>query len=225
MNNDSRRTVNPDEAAIHRYMQNCQQIASLLAENESLIRENHWNCGPYLVSFPRGVIRTKQEILKTYPLSEICADPDVRDNIVYSIELQDLLEWMLMTFHLYGAISVTLRKQMLVNSVSIMEAMLAEAAERTGILDPNKKNSWKRTSSRQIASMMKKRHLLPASLADEYISLYQYRNRVHIHASKENEIRGGEFSDELLNQCPQLIRNLADALASAVKDRKFRIRS
>ena len=119
------------------------------------------------------------------------------------------------TFNFFGAIEVTLHKQILINLTSIMEALIVEAGIKSG-----KRKSRSPVPAKVTAAELVKIGVLGEEPYKAFYDFYYYRNRIHLHVSRQNEILAAEFNRTLTETCQPALENLIASLASGLKTYK-----
>lgn len=163
------------------------------------------------IVFPSGYIRTVAFFNAKYHLNDLFPNWEKRNNIAYALEVSDLLNYLMNRFNLWGPVITVLYKLAIVNLVSIMEALLLEAANNIC----SKASTCKRTTScknhlskderNNARKAVEKLNLigvldLSADQVSRIQDIIELRNRIHIRLAAGNELRMRDFTLELYNE-------------------------
>lgn len=210
------------EWAVSRISDNNRKLSVLFTQTNDLRSQLKPDGYRYNSTFPKYVIRSVESIRKEFPIEQICPNRVLSGNIIFALEMDDLMRFILSTFDLYGSIRVTLCKNIIINLVSVMEALIMHASEKLNITDEVRKSSAQKHtfSTRTAVMIMREKRWLPDDLSKGYDYFYHLRNRVHLYKVKKNEIRENVFTPVLIENCRLLLNRMIFALAGAVKDQK-----
>lgn len=208
-------------------IENNQKITALLKENEQILRRAGYHPPEHnypftrteKIGFPSGYIRTVTTFKEKYHLSEICPRPSVRHNITYALEASDLINFIINRINIWGSVETIFYKLAIVNLVSIIEALLLEAANNICFDTKSCKNA--RTCTLHFSR--EERNYAKCAL-DKLISIgvldfdekqasrakeiIDYRNRIHIRLSDGNELKLDDFTIKLYNEVIRLLQNI-----------------
>lgn len=192
-----------EEKIKEQILSNNKKIGELLRENEDLLKKTGLQPpitnfvpeeGKDKINIPSGYIRTSGTFWQKYHLYDIVKDKDTRNNISYCLQLSDFYNFIVNRFNVWGSVSCMLYKHDFVNLVSVMEALVLEAACNISdncktCLEISKCNSHiaKKNRDNMKNAVMKlfDMKILDISIEerDRIIELYDLRNRVHIRFS------------------------------------------
>ena len=208
-------------------IQNNKRISELLSDNENTIMEagykpptrNYSVESEDRIKIPAGYIRTTQQFVSNYHLMELVLDNNTRKNIAYALQLSDYYNFIVNRFFVWGSVETMFYKQMFVNIISIIEALINESANRINSFCKNcssiskcKKNINKneRLNMKEAATKLRSLGILNISSDDleRLIELYDYRNRVHIRLNEQNEFLDDSFNLKLYNESIELLKRI-----------------
>ena len=115
---------------------NNKQISELLQENEALLKQAGYDPPAknvtlpqdQLIQFPNGYIRTTCAFSERYHLKSIFPLLYSRQNITYALEVSDLMSYVVNRINIWGPVQTVFYKLATINLVSIIEAIILEAA-------------------------------------------------------------------------------------------------
>jgi hypothetical protein len=212
-------------------LNNNKKISELLRENELLLRQEGYNPPAHnfalppeeRISFPPGYIRTVAQFNEKYHLREIFPHRHSRHNVTYALEVSDLFNYVFNRIHIWGAVETVFYKLALVNLVSIIEALLLEAAnnicqntkickkEQTCIKHFNKnQRAYTKCALEKLVS------LGVLDFDQEKLARVQdiidLRNRIHIRLSPGNEMQLDDFNLRLYNEVIALLKDIDEQI-------------
>ncbi len=203
----------------NRIIENNRKISELLNENENILRESGYN--PPLtnyslarsdkIGFPSRYIRTVTTFNEKYHLRDICLNRATRHNIIYALEASDLINYILNRVNIWGSVETIFLKLAIVNLVSVIEAIILEAANNiccnASSCGKNKNCYYhfskdERNNARKAIEKLTLIGVLDFDIdrltrLQEIIDL---RNRIHIRLAKGNEMNLDEFTLTLYNE-------------------------
>lgn len=212
-----------------RYVENNRIISELLIENEKILKEEGYN--PPVINFavdsdervkiPAGYVRTTNDFCADYHLSELIIENSTKKNISYALQLSDYYNFIVNRFYVWGSIETMMYKQMFINVISIIEALILECINRVddgcckckqaGKCE-NKINKYARENMKQAAERLYQLDILsiPDDKFERLIELYDYRNKIHIRLNEQNEYLDDKFNLQLYNESIEMLK-LVDA--------------
>ena len=207
--------------------ENNAQISELLRENETLLREAGYD--PPVknltlpqneqIQFPTGYIRTVANFNDKYHLRAIFPYRYSRHNVTYALEVSDLMNFVFNRINIWGPVETVFYKLAIVNLVSIMEAIILEAANNI-CKNANRCNKTKKcfkhfsTDERNNArKALTKLVLIDVLDYDEtklarLQEIIDLRNRIHIRLTKGSELQLDDFNLELYNEVVHFLQDL-----------------
>ncbi len=93
-----------------------------------------------------------------------------------------------------------------------MEALIIEAGIKSG-----KRKLRSTVPAKVTAAELVKTGILSEVSFKAFYDFYYYRNRIHLHVSRQNEILAAEFNRSLTDTCQPVLENLIASLASGLK--------
>ena len=215
-----------------KYLDNIQKISELLKENEMILRNNGYNppINNYTVEndkrikIPAGYIRKSDIFWEKYHLSDIIEIQSVGKNITYALQLSDYYNFIVNRFNIWGSIERMLYKQMFVNVIAVIEALILECANNVNsfckkncskaknCLNYINKNS--RGNMRQAVEKLFEIGILSFSEEEKnrLIEFYILRNKIHIRLNKENEFLDNKFNCKLYNEAINMLHNVTECI-------------
>lgn len=213
------------------YISNIKKITNLLNENEKLIRKNGLNPPETnftvdkekRISIPTGYVRRSGEFWSKYRLNEIVIERNTRNNISYALQLSDYFNFIVNRFNVWGSIEIMLYKQMFVNVVSIIEALVLECSsninlycqkcDRIGKCEKNL-NKEERGNMKCAVEKMVVLGILTFNDTEKnrLIELYDLRNKVHIRLNKQNEFLDNKYNKELYNETIVFLKRIDEMI-------------
>lgn len=126
-------------------IENNKSISELLSSNENIIIKEGYKppVSNYSVDrddrikIPAGYIRTAQQFVTAYHLTELVLDNSTRKNIAYALQLSDYYNYLVNRFYVWGSVETMFYKQMFVNIISVIEALITESTNRLNIYCKN----------------------------------------------------------------------------------------
>lgn len=213
--------------------ENNQKISELLRENELLLRKEGYD--PPVrnfafppderISFPSGYIRTVAEFNEKYHLREIFPKRYARQNVTYALEVSDLINYFFNRIHIWGAVETVFYKLAIVNLVSIIEAIILEAAnnicsnaqmcKKTKICSKH----FSRDERNNARTALNKLVLLNVLDFDEekldrVQGIMNLRNRIHIRLTPGSEMQLEEFNLSLYNETISILQDIDQQIFS-----------
>ena len=210
---------------------NNQKISELLRENEILLREAGYDPPVQNITlpqreqiqFPSGYIRTVAKFNEKYHLREIFPSRYSRHNVTYALEVSDLMNYMFNRINIWGAVETVFYKLAIVNLVSIMEAIILEAANnicRNASYCGKTKKCFKHFSKdeRNNARLaLQKLVMIDVLDYDEgqltrIQEIIDLRNRIHIRLTKGSELQLDDFNLGLYNEVVRLLQDVDEQI-------------
>ena len=207
--------------------ENNKQISSLLQENEMLLRQAGFDPPmtnvvlpqEKLIQFPNGYIRRTTEFSSRYHLTSIFANRHSRQNITYALEVSDLMNYVVNRLNIWGPVKTVFYKLAIVNLVSIMEAILLEAANNICQHANQCKGTGKcrkhfnKDERNNARKALEKLVLIDVLDFDEAkvqrtLDIIELRNRIHIRLTPESELKLGDFNLKLYNEVILLLQDI-----------------
>lgn len=210
---------------------NNQKISEMLRENEMLLREAGYD--PPVknltlpqgeqIQFPTGYIRTVASFNEKYHLRAIFPYRYSRHNVTYALEVSDLMNFVFNRINIWGPVETVFYKLAIVNLVSIMEAIVLEAANNichnARCCGKTKKcpihfSKEERNNARLALQKLVMIDVLnydeeKLTRVQEIIDL---RNRIHIRLTKGNELQLDDFNLALYNEVIHLLQDLDEQI-------------
>ena len=212
-------------------IENNKSISELLSSNENIIIKEGYKppVSNYSVDrddrikIPAGYIRTAQQFVTAYHLTELVLDNSTRKNIAYALQLSDYYNYLVNRFYVWGSVETMFYKQMFVNIISVIEALINESANRINSyckkcasISKCKKNINKndRETMKCAATKLQDLEILNISSDDleRLIELYDYRNKVHIRLNEQNEFLDDKFNLQLYNESIKFLKDVDEKL-------------
>ena len=212
-------------------IENNEEISKLLKNNELIIKAEGFNppSDNYAIAynkrihFPAGYIRTSQEFIQIYHLNNIVKDSNTKSNISYCLQLSDYYNYLFNRFYIWGSVETMFYKYDIINLMSIMESLIAEAivniyhiCEQCKNINSCKLRANKGTQNNMRLSV---KHLYEKKVlnltADEIRrinELYDLRNRVHVRLAKNNEFLDRSFCQDTHNELIILLKKVTEQL-------------
>lgn len=206
---------------------NNQQISELLRENEELLRQAGYN--PPVknftlpqneqIQFPSGYIRTVYGFNEKYHLNAIFPYRHSRHNVIYALEVSDLMNFVFNRINIWGPVKTVFYKLAIVNLVSIMEAIILEAAnnicKNASHCAKTKKclKHFSNTERNNARKALEKLVLIDVLDYNEHKlarlqEIMDLRNRIHIRLAPGSELQLDNFNLELYNETIQFLQDL-----------------
>ena len=206
---------------------NNRKITELLKENESILREAGYKppVTNYVleridrIGFPSRYIRTVAEFNEKYHLKEICPNRVTRHNITYALEVSDLINFVINRVNIWESVETIFYKIAVVNLVSIMEALILEAANNICCI-PSKCGKinmccYHFSKHERDNASFAIRKLAKVGILDfdtdkisRVLKIIELRNRIHIRLAKGNEMNMDEYTLELYNEVVILLQDI-----------------
>ena len=200
-------------------IENNKKITELLSENENILREagyeppvnNYALDNIDKIGFPSKYIRTVKAFNEKYHLQEICPNYATRQNITYALEASDLLNFIINRINIWGSVETIFFKLAIVNLISVVEAIVLEAANNIccNASDCKKtKNCFyhfskeERNNARKAVEKLTLVGILDfdADKLSRVQEMIDLRNRIHIRLTKGNELKLDDFNFDLFNE-------------------------
>lgn len=210
---------------------NNKKISELLRENEELLRQEGYD--PPVrnfalepterISFPSGYIRTVTQFNAKYHLREIFPKKYSRHNVTYALEVSDLINYVFNRIHIWGAVETVFYKLAIVNLVSIMEAIILEAANNicgNAKFCTKTKTCYKhfKKDERNNARLALNKLVLLDVLDFDEIKLARVqdiidlRNRIHIRLTHGSEMQLDDFNLSLYNEVISILQDIDEQI-------------
>ena len=208
---------------------NCK-ISELLEKNENLYRTitdgSTIKYKDSLIRIPQGYISRVDDIILKYHLNEIVRNYDVKKNMTYLLQHQDLNRFIYSRFNIWGPVETMTFKIAQIVYAAFIEALIVEAAKEIWKKCkncPNKSRECKLFIDKKDAKNMKvaleKLSKLGAITLDDKTcerikKLYDSRNKIHISLTHKigNEYTNEMYSPEDCNNSIELMKLVADDL-------------
>lgn len=215
----------------NKLVENNKKITELLNENEAILREAGYNppMANYVldrtekIGFPPRYIRTVAAFNTKYHLQEICPTRTTRHNITYALEASDLINFIMNRMNIWGSVKTIFFKLAIVNFVSVIEAIVLEAANN---ICCNASSCGKtincyyhfskeeRNNARKAIEKLALIGILDfdtekISRVQEIIDL---RNRIHIRLANGNEMNMDDFTLTLYNEVVALLQDIDEQI-------------
>ena len=206
---------------------NNKQISELLRENERLLRQEGYNppvtnfALPLTerISFPPGYIRTVLTFNTKYHLRDIIPQRTTRHNVTYALEVSDLFNYVFNRIGIWGAVETVFYKLAIVNLVSVIEAIVLEAANN---ICPNARNCnntkkcyqhFNKDERSNARLSLQKLVLIGVLDFDEnklerVQNMIDLRNRIHIRLTDGNEMQLDDFNLKLYNEVIDILQDI-----------------
>ena len=203
----------------NKIIENNKKITELLSENENILRESGYEppVNNYAlnnidkIGFPSKYIRTVKAFNEKYHLQEICPNYATRQNITYALEASDLLNFIINRIDIWGSVETIFFKLAIVNLISVVEAIVLEAANNIccNASDCKKtKNCFyhfskeERNNARKAVEKLTLVGILDfdADKLSRVQEMIDLRNRIHIRLTKGNELKLDDFNFDLFNE-------------------------
>ena len=210
---------------------NNKKISELLRENEKLLRQEGYNpptnnfalAPEDRISFPSGYIRTVVQFNEKYHLKDIFPRRYSRHNVTYALEVSDLINYVFNRIHIWGAVEIVFYKLAIVNLVSVMEAIVLEAASnicsnakvcKKTKTCPKHFNKNERANARLA---LEKLVLLDVLDFDQeklvrVQDIIDLRNRIHIRLAPGNEMQLEDFNLQLYNEVISVLQDIDEQI-------------
>lgn len=213
--------------------ENNKKISDLLRENEELLREEGYDppvnnfafSSNDKIAFPSKYIRTVSAFNDKYHLYEIFPKRYARQNITYALEVSDLINYFFNRFNIWGAVETVFYKLAIVNLVSVMEAIILEAANNIC----SKAQYCKKTKTcykhfnkderNNARTALNKLVLLDVLDFDEekltrVQEVIDLRNRIHIRLTPGSEMQLEDFNLSLYNETISILQDIDEQIYS-----------
>lgn len=211
----------------NKLVENNKRITELLNENENILRESGYN-PPMInyalersekIGFPSRYIRTVAAFNQKYHLQEICPNRITRHNITYALEASDLINFVLNRVNIWGSVETIFFKLAIVNLVSVIEAIVLEAANNiccNASSCGETRNCYYHFSKEERNNARKAVRKLAlvgvlnfdADKVSRVQEIIELRNRIHIRLAKGNEMNLDDFTIELYNEVIELLQDI-----------------
>ena len=211
--------------------ENNQQISELLRENEILLRQAGYDPPVQNITlpqdeqiqFPPGYIRTVPKFNKKYHLRYIFPYRHSRHNVIYALEVSDLMNYVFNRINIWGPVKTVFYKLAIVNLVSVIEAIILEAANN---ICKNASHCGKTKTCPKHFSKKEREYAKLALIKLADINVLDYneaqiarvqeiidlRNRIHIRLTKGSELQLDDFNLELYNEVIKLLQDVDEQI-------------
>lgn len=202
-------------------------ISDLLQENEKLLRQEGYN-PPYRnyvlpseerIHFPSGYIRTAEELKAKYHLSDIFPNKTACKNVTYALETTDLMNYILNRINIWGIVGINFYKLALVQLVSIIEALILEAANN---ICCNPSNCGKSSTCKKHFNKREREYVkaaldklvliggisLEAKTVQQIKDVIELRNRIHIRLASGSELEQKDFNLQVYNNTILILQTI-----------------
>lgn len=213
------------------YQENINKITCLLNENEKLIRKAGLNPPDTnfavdkekRIGIPAGYVRRSGEFWSKYKLNDIVIGRNTKNNISYALQLSDYYNFIVNRFNVWGSIEIMLYKQMFVNIVSIIEALILECASNINLycrkcpkigrcknnINKEERNNMKLAVEKLVALKILN---LSETKKNRLIELYDLRNKVHIRLNNQNEFMDNIYNQKLYNETILFLKRIDEMI-------------
>ncbi len=149
-----------------------------------------------------GNIRTVQTLRTQYSMDAFCHEKDeasqnLVSNPICNLAACDILLYLFSSFTLYGFIEVVLAREITMNTVAAMEALVRLTVRQLGLPLKHMNHPG---GARQMVQRLQKCGLIPEETWQQFDRLYDLRNRIHLRHA--NELRAGRFSKKMAVTMP-----------------------
>lgn len=216
-----------EEKIIEEIKNNNTNISELLSKNEELLQEAGFNppVTNYVlenedkIKFPTGYVRTVNQFTKEYKLNDLILEDTTKKNIAYALQLSDYYNFMVNRFNIWGSVETMFYKQMFLNIISVIEALIVECSNRinNACIDCDKSSKCANVINKHSRGNMKDsvKRLnemgimgLSSEEMDRLIELYDLRNNIHIRLNEQNEFMDDVFNLYLYNESITFLRKI-----------------
>ena len=216
-----------DSETRQKIKENNHKISELLRENEMLLRQAGYD--PPVknlalpqnekIQFPAGYIRTVSNFNEKYHLKSIFPYRYSRHNVTYALEVSDLMNFVFNRINIWGSVETIFYKLAIVNLVSVMEAIILEAANnicRNASHCTKTRKCFKhfsRDERNNARKALEKLVLIDVLDYDEHKlarlqEIIDLRNRIHIRLTPGSELQLDNFNLELYNEAVQFLQDV-----------------
>ncbi len=152
--------------------------------------------------FSAGNIRTVQTLRTQYSVDAFCHEKDeasqnLVSNLICNLAACDILLYLFSSFALFGSIEVVLTREITMNTVAAVEALVRRTVRQPGLPLKHMNHPG---GARQMVQRLQKRGLIPEETRQQFDRLYDLRNRIHLRHA--NELRAGRFSKKMAVTMP-----------------------
>lgn len=214
-----------DQDQRQRLIDNNRRISELLEENEIILRKAGY-CPPVQnfaleqsekIRFPSGYIRTVASFNDKYHLKDIFPNPEVRHNVIYALEVSDLINYVFNRINIWGPVATIFYKLAIVNIVSVIEAIVLEAAnnicgqanccEKIGVCSHHFSKEQRNYARKALVRLVEIGVLdfKPDELS-RVQEVLELRNRIHIRLTCGNELKLADFNLKLYNEIIKILQ-------------------
>lgn len=219
------------DEVIKQIKENNAKITELLEQNEQLIKDTvPQNSfaeaavdGDDKINFPKHTIRQARSIVSAKKLDLIIPNPVVRKNVAYSYQLADWYAFMINRIYTWGSLEKMILKNGVINLISIFEALTLECANNIccspGACKAGRKRKCTQAFNREernniMRALKRMNELSITSFSEKDLEKIQkyidFRNRVHIRLTQENEFLSGDFKISVYNNIVEYLSRLSD---------------
>lgn len=210
---------------------NNKKISELLEENENILRdagylpplENYALEQSEKIRFPKGYIRTVGSFDHKYHLNHIFLKPEVQRNVIYALETSDLINYIFNRINIWGPVATILYKLAIVNIVSVIEALVLEAANNICNQPSccNQTESCKyhfskseRNNARKALEKLVEIGVLnfDSAALSRIQEIIDLRNRIHIRLTDGNELKLDDFNLSLYNEVIKILQSIDEQI-------------
>nr|WP_276925854.1 hypothetical protein [Faecalibaculum rodentium] len=125
------------------------------------------------------------------------ASQNLVSNLICNLAACDILLYLFSSFTPYGSIEVVLAREITMNTVAAMEALVRLTVRQPGLPLKHMNHPG---GARQMVQRLQKRGLIPEETRQQFDRLYDLRNRIHLRHA--NELRAGRFSKKMAVTMP-----------------------
>lgn len=220
-----------EDKYIKEIKKNNKDVSELLSVNEHLLEEAGYNppVNNYVfeiddkIKIPTGYVRTVNKFTIDYKLNDLILENTTRKNIAYALQLSDYYNYIVNRFNIWGPVETMFYKQMFVNVISVIEALILESSNRiNGVCkecdkSPRCSNVINKSSRANMKDALKRLHelgivTLSSEETDRLIELYDLRNKIHIRLNEQNEFLSDVFNIELYNESIIFLKKMDEML-------------
>ena len=212
-------------------LHNNAEISRLLAENETILREEGFNPPEknYVIpnknkriNFPNKYVRTKRYFVSKYSMNEIILNNEVVSNIAYTLQMSDMNNYIMNRFNTFASIDAMIHKQSYLTIITVIEALVQGSINnvRKGCQECNEQSCKYRISKREkehVYSALKKwSEMELIQLTDNELKrvdeLFELRNKIHLVSSNSNEMMNGTFGLAKYNVAIMMLKRIDEEL-------------
>ncbi|WP_304863752.1 hypothetical protein [Faecalibaculum rodentium] len=128
-----------------------------------------------------------QTLRTQYSVDAFCHEKDeasqnLVSNLICNLAACDILLYLFSSFTPYGSIEVVLAREITMNTVAAMEALVLRTVRQPGLPLKHMNHPG---GARQMVQRLQKRGLIPEETRQQFDRLYDLRNRIHLRHANE----------------------------------------